>query len=153
MRTARLFAALAILQLGLAVVERRTPSGVDIYFHGTYFMVGQAYWMGFLAVTSALFALVYVAAFRWVLHPLNNSLGLTHFVFALAAPVLLQIAVFTIDSEMANDLSASSEAYQRISFALWAGPCCFLLGCATLAVNCVWTGVSFFRAHKYASPQ
>ena len=149
MRAAKLFAALAILQLGLAVVERRTPSGVDIYFHATYFMVGQAYCMGFLAITSALFALVYVAASRWVSHPLNPSLGLTHFVFTLAALLFLHIAVFTIDS--ANGLPASGTAYRWVSLGLWAGPCCFLLGCATLAVNCAWTGISLFRVHKYAS--
>jgi hypothetical protein len=148
MRAAKLFAALAILQLGLAVVERRTPSGIDIYFHATYFVVGQAYSMGFLALTSALFALVYAAS-HWVSHPLNSSLGLTHFVFALAAILFLHIAVFTMDS--ANGLPASATAYRWVSLGLWAGPCCFLLGCATLAVNCVWTGISVLRVHKYAS--
>ncbi len=151
MRPAKLFAWLAILQLGLAVLERRTLSGVDIYFHATYFVVGQAYWLGFLAMTSALFALVYFAAFRWMLHPLNNSLGLMHFVFALAALVFLHIAVFTKDSAIVNGFPASREAYRWVPFALLAGPFCFLLGCATLAVNCVWTGISVFRAHKYAS--
>ena len=151
MRTAKLFAALAILQLGLAVLERRSPSGVDIYFHATYFVVGQAYWMGFLAASSALFALVYFAASRWVLHPLNWPLGLTHFVFALATLLLLQIAVLTMDSPMANGLPPSGDAFRWISLGLWAGPCCFLLGCSTLALNCVWTGISAFRAHRYAS--
>jgi heme/copper-type cytochrome/quinol oxidase subunit 1 len=151
MRSAKLFAALAIFQIGLAVVERRTSSGFDIYFHATYFVVGLVYWMGFLAVTSVLFALVYFAASRWVLHPLNSSLGLTHFLFALAALLLLQIAVLTMHSPMANGLPPSRDAFRWISLELWAGPCCFLMGCATLALNCVWTGISAFRAHRYAS--
>ena len=146
MRAAKLFAALAILQLGLALFEgRRTRPSIDIYFHGTYFVVARAHWFELMAVTSALFALVYVAASRWVVHPLNSSLGLTHFVFALTGFVFLSNAFFTIGSEMANGLPAGRAVYHWVFLAFSAGSFCFLLGCATLAVNCLCTGISFFR--------
>lgn len=128
MLSAKLFATLAILQLGFAVLESRMPpKSVDVYFHATYFVIGHIHIMGATALASACFALVYLAASRWVLHPLNDSLGVTHFVFALTGFVLLSVALF-------------SDYWQL--FAFLVGGFCFLLGCATLALNCARTAIT-----------
>ena len=77
MLSARLFAALAILQFGLAMFENKTAhQSIDVYFHATYFVVAKTHLQILQALASACFALIYLAAARWVLHPLNNSLGL-----------------------------------------------------------------------------
>jgi heme/copper-type cytochrome/quinol oxidase subunit 1 len=76
MLSARLFAALAMLQFGLAMFESKTAhQSIDVYFHATYFVVAKTHLQILQALASACFALIYLAAARWVLHPLNNSLG------------------------------------------------------------------------------
>jgi len=74
MLSAKLFATLAILQLGLALLESRSHLLIDVYFHATYFVVGKSHMYIFLASASACFALTYFASSRWVSHPLSNSL-------------------------------------------------------------------------------
>lgn len=65
MISAKLFATLAILQVGLALLESKTPSkSIDVYFHATYFVIGHIQLMGLMALATACFALAYLAASR-----------------------------------------------------------------------------------------
>jgi Cytochrome C and Quinol oxidase polypeptide I len=86
----KFFAALAVLQLGFALLAARAANqSLDVYFHATYFVIAPIHLQILLAISSACFALIYFAAFRWLPHPLSNSLGLTHIVLATIAFVLL----------------------------------------------------------------
>jgi hypothetical protein len=95
MLSAKLFAALAILQLSFPLLESRAAyQSVDVYFHATYFVIAPMHLHILLALISACSALIYFAAFRWLLHPLRNSLGLMYFVLATTAFVLLSMSLF-----------------------------------------------------------
>ena len=147
MLTAKLFAALSVLQVGLAVLESRTtPQPIDIGVHGTYFVVGRIELQIMLALASACFALTYFAASRWVAHSLNSSLGLMHFVIATTGLVLLLSFDTLKPSTPANGLPYQAPNHWPL-FALLAGVFCFLSGCATLAVNCIWTTLATFWSH------
>jgi heme/copper-type cytochrome/quinol oxidase subunit 1 len=148
MSAAKLFAALAVLQVGLAVLESRTTlQPIDIGVHGTYLVVGRMELQIMLALASACFALTYFAASRWVSHPLNNSLGLMHFAIATIGFVLLVLSLYTLKpSALANGLPGQAPNHSSL-FALLAGVLCFLSGCATLAVNCIWTTLTTFWSH------
>jgi heme/copper-type cytochrome/quinol oxidase subunit 1 len=138
MLSAKLFATLAILQLGLAFLGSKTaPQSTDIHLHATYFVFRGIHLQIFLALASACFALTYFAASRWVFHPLNSSLGFAHFAMATIGFVLISAFLFTPKS------AASANG-----LLLAVGLLCFLLGCATLAVNCTWTTtIAVFRSH------
>jgi heme/copper-type cytochrome/quinol oxidase subunit 1 len=147
MLSAKLFAVLAVLQLGFALLESRTAhQSVDVFFHATYFVIPIIHLRFLLALTSACFALIYFAAFRWLLHPLSNSLGLTHFVMATIGLVLLSVYLFAPGSA-ANDLSAVPVPSHGTLLAAVIGALSFLFGCATLAVNCTWAAIAVFRSH------
>jgi heme/copper-type cytochrome/quinol oxidase subunit 1 len=75
--------------------------------HATYFVVAKTHLQILQALASACFALIYLAAARWVLHPLNNSLGLTHLVVATIGSVLLTVSLSAFVSlASASGLSA-----------------------------------------------
>ena len=145
MLAARLFAALAILQFGLAMFENKTAQQSIV--HATYFVVAKTHLQILQALASACFALIYLAASRWVLHPLNNSLGLTHLVVATMGSVLLSVSLSAFVSlASASGLSAIPPANHWPLLACFAGVLCFLSGCAMLAVNCRWTAITVFRS-------
>ena len=147
MLSAKLFASLAILQAGLALLESRTPSkSIDVYFHATYFVIAHIHLMGLMALASACFALVYLAASRWVSHPLNNSLGITHFILALTGFLLLTVTPFSIRTATGAGEPVGQMVNQIQVLALLVGGFCYLLGCATLAMNCAWTAIVAFRS-------
>jgi heme/copper-type cytochrome/quinol oxidase subunit 1 len=148
MLSAKLFATLAIMQVALVALFRsKTPSeSIDVFFHATYFVIGRIHLMGLTALASACFALIYFAASRWVLRPLNNSLGITHFVLALAGYILLFVAVYSIRAMTASGEPMGRAVIPWRVFAFLVGVFCFLLGCVTLAVNCVWTTIAAFRS-------
>jgi heme/copper-type cytochrome/quinol oxidase subunit 1 len=128
MLSAKLFATLAILQLGLALLESKTGhQSIDVYFHATYFVIAKFHLQTLLAVVNGFFGLVYFAASRWVSHPLNNSLGLTHFVLATIGFVLLSVSLPALRSAAAS----GSPAVQTINYwpfvASALGLLCFLL--------------------------
>jgi heme/copper-type cytochrome/quinol oxidase subunit 1 len=143
MLAAGLFAALATLQSGLAVVENKTThQSIDVYFHATYFVVAKTRLQVLQALASAGFALIYFAASGWVSHPQNNSLGLTHFVMATIGSVLLAVSLPAFGSSP----SAIPPANHWPLPACFAGLLCFLSGCAMLAVNCTWAAITVFRS-------
>jgi heme/copper-type cytochrome/quinol oxidase subunit 1 len=146
--SARLFAVLAILQFGLAMFENKTAhQSIDVYFHATYFVVAKTHLQIIQALASACFALIYLAASRWVLHPLNNFLGLTHLVVATIGSVLLSVSLSAFVSlPSASGLPAIPPANHWPLLACFAGVLCFLSGCAMLAVNCTWTAITVFRS-------
>jgi heme/copper-type cytochrome/quinol oxidase subunit 1 len=142
MLSAKLFATLAVLQIGFALLEARTAhQSVDVYFNATYFVIAIIHLEVLLALTSACFALIYFAASRWLLHPLSNFLGLTHFVMATIGLGLLSMCLSALGS-------AGNAATVLSHWTLFAavGAMSFLLGCTTLAVNCTWTAVTVFRS-------
>jgi heme/copper-type cytochrome/quinol oxidase subunit 1 len=149
MLSARLFAALAMLQFGLAMFENKTArQSIDVYFHATYLVVAKTHLQILQALASACFALIYLVAARWVLHPLNNSLGLTHLVVATIGSVLLTVSLSAFGSlASASGLSAIPPANHWPLLACFAGVLCFLSGCAMLAVNSTWTAITVFRSH------
>jgi heme/copper-type cytochrome/quinol oxidase subunit 1 len=147
MLSVKLFATLAILQAGLALLESRTPSkSIDIYFHATYFVIAHIHLMGLMALASACFALVYLAACRWAQHPLNSSLGITHFILALTGFLLLSVALFSVRTATGTGEPVGQTVNHWHVLAFLVGGFCFLLGCATLAVNCAWTAIAAFRS-------
>jgi heme/copper-type cytochrome/quinol oxidase subunit 1 len=149
MLSAKLFAALAILQLGLALLESRTThQSIDVHFHGTYIALGILYLYLLPALASACFALTYFGASRWVLRPLSNRLGLTHFVMATIATFLLSMSLSGQGSATSANGVPVDQAlnHWRLLFFL-VGGLCFLSGCALFAVNCVWTAITAFRSH------
>jgi cytochrome c oxidase subunit 1 len=144
MLSAKLFAALAILQLGLALIEGRTsPGSMDVYLHGTYFVVAHIHLQIWWGLTSLCFALIYFGVFRWSRHPLNDSLGLTHFVMATIGFVLLSVSLLS----MSRRASMSEATHHWIGLAVLVGVLSFFFGCATLAVNFVWTAITASRSH------
>ena len=153
MRSAKLFATLAILQVGLALLERRKPAkSIDVYFHATYFVIGHFHLMGLMALASACFAVIYFAASRWALHPLSNSLGITQFVLALTGFVLISAVLISIKPATASGEPVDEVVIHRQFLALFVGGLCFLLSCVTLAVNCGWTAIAAFRSKRQVSP-
>lgn len=148
MLSAKLFATLAILQLGFALLETKSHQSIDVYFHATYFVISPIQLQILLALTSVCFALIYFAAFRWLAHSLNNSLGLTHFVLAAIGFVLLSMSLSALGSATpANGLATVAAPSPWKLLAIAIGVLSFLLGCATLAVNFVWTAITLFRSH------
>jgi hypothetical protein len=97
-----------MLQFGLAMFEKKTAhQSIDGYFHATYFVVAKTHLQILQTLASACLALIYLAAARWVLHPLNNSLGLTHLVVATIGSVLLTVSLSAFVSlPSASGLSA-----------------------------------------------
>jgi len=147
MLSVKLFATLAIMQAGLALLESRTPSrSIDVYFHATYIVIAHIHLMGLMALASACFALVYLAASRCVRHPLNNSLGIAHFILALTGFLLLSVALFSIRTATGTGEPVGQTVGQWQVLAFLVGGFCFLLGCATLAMNCAWTAIAAFRS-------
>jgi heme/copper-type cytochrome/quinol oxidase subunit 1 len=149
MLSAKLFATLAILQFGLALLESKPHQSIDIYLHSTYFVIAKFHLQILLALASGFFGLVYFAASRWVLHPLNNSLGLAHFVIATIGFVLLSMSFSALRSAASATGPPIGQSRNHLPLLLFlvGGVLCFLLGCASLAVNCTWTAVTAFRSH------
>jgi heme/copper-type cytochrome/quinol oxidase subunit 1 len=145
--SAKLFAALSVLQVGLAVLESSTtPQPIDIGIHGAYLVIGRIDLQIMLALACAGFALTYFAASRWVSYPLNNSLGLMHFAITTIAFILLSLSLEMLKSSAAaNGLPGRAPNHWPL-FALLT-VVCFLFGCATLAMNCIWTTLATFWSH------
>lgn len=139
MLSAKLFAALALLQTGWALFERETSHrSFDIYFHATYFVIGKIHVVVLLALTSACFALIYFAASRWLRHPLNSAVGLLH--------VVLSTITFSIFLVCMSSLGFETTANHHWRLlACLVGVACFLAGWAVLVMNCIWTAVRYFR--------
>jgi heme/copper-type cytochrome/quinol oxidase subunit 1 len=150
MLSAKLFAALAILQIGFALLAARAANqSLDVYFHATYFVIAPIHLQILLALSSACFASVYFAFFRWLSNPLSNSLGLTHFVMATMAFVLRSTFLFAPDSTaIAEGLPPAPPSSQWPLLAAALGVLSFLLGCATLAVNFTWTAITILRSRR-----
>jgi len=141
--TATLFAALAAVQIGLALLKSRVPqASVDIYFHATYLVIRKNHLQILLAIANVSFAVIYFAGSRSVTHPLSKALGLAHFVLSMVGFVFLTVTLSWLTREL-----PSVEAQVRYAFLLVTGVLCLLLGCAILAVNCALTGIAALRSH------
>ena len=143
MFTATLFAALAAVQIGLALLKSRVPqASLDIYFHATYLVIGKNHLQILLAIANVSFAAIYFAGSRSVTRSLSKSLGLAHFVLSMVGFVFLTVTLSSLTREV-----PSVEAQVRSAVLLLTGVLCLLLGCAILAVNCALTGIAALRSH------
>jgi heme/copper-type cytochrome/quinol oxidase subunit 1 len=146
---AKLFTALAILQLGVALLESRIGhQPAEVFYHPGSIVIGPILLQVLLALATGCFALTYFAAVRWLSHPLNNSLGLVHFVVATIGFIYISLSVHVLRSAGPPTISIS---LYWLLVAVSVGLLSFLLGCATLAVNCTWTAIAVFRSHREAS--
>jgi len=72
--------------------------------------------------------------------PLNNSLGITHFV-PRTGRVHPSTCGCLLDKGHGSERRASGPGCHHLDvLAFLVGVFCFVLGCVTLAVNCAWTG-------------
>ncbi len=132
----------------MALLESKTHQSIDIYFHATYFVVARFNLEMLLALTSGLFGLIYFAASRWASHPLNNLLGLTHFVLATTGFVMLSASLSALRSPAAGSSSAIQSINHWAFLAATLGLLCFLIGCAVLFGNCGMTAIRAFLPHN-----
>ena len=140
MLSAKLFAALAILQLVLAPLITKVSRGSVDYMHlGTYYVLSNTRLQIWMALLSACFALVYFVAVR-LRHPPNNILGLAHFGMATIGYVLFWVTL-TIGI---SDIPPNPWWFLAITVGLLS----FLVGCILFSVNCAWA----FRPIKRPSP-
>jgi heme/copper-type cytochrome/quinol oxidase subunit 1 len=152
MLTAKLFAGLTILLVVFAFASARRS--LDMYFHATYIVLSFSHLLFFIALFSAGFALIYFAAVHWSSHPLNNSLGITHFVFVAVAFFQISFAMvelggITLREGAVYFATARMEGDQAPLLspliALNIGALSFLAGCAIFVVNVGWTAIRAFR--------
>lgn len=155
MLLAKLFTVLAFLLLGFALLEgRATRTPIDVYFHATYLVISPFHFQVLEALTSFGFGLIYLAAARWVQHPLNRTLGIVHLGLVTIGILLVSIAMSAIGGATVNlgktfgifiaTATMSGEPAPRV-WPLFAGSVSFISGCAVLAVNIVWTIIQTFR--------
>src|SRR6185437_15020118 len=83
MLMAKLFSGLAVVlavftffQLGGVLPS---GSGLDLYLHDTYYMVGPAHVEFIGAIVCAILAFIYFAFGRWTARPLSQPIGLVSF--------------------------------------------------------------------------
>jgi heme/copper-type cytochrome/quinol oxidase subunit 1 len=151
MLTAKLFAILAILQFCLALLESKTHQSTDILFHATYFVIGHFHLQILLALASSLFGLIYCAASRWVLRPLNGSLSLIHFVLVVLATIgfaLLSVRLSALGPAVVSGSPAVHGINHWTVLAAALALLCFLLGCGILAMNCGLTAIMAFQSRN-----
>ncbi len=145
MLNAKLFATPVFLQLGVALLEGRTHPSIDLYFHATYFVIPKIHLQILMAFVNGFFGLIYFASSCWVSHPLNNSLGLIHFVLSALGFVLFSVSLSALGSAAVS----GSPTVQAINYwpvlAAPLGLLCFILGGAILAVNCGLTAIRAFQ--------
>ena len=142
MLTAKLFAGLAILLVVFAFASARRT--LDMYFHATYIVLSFSHLLFFIALFSAGFALIYFVAVHWSSHPLNNSLGITHFVFVAVAFFLISFAIVELGGATAR-MEGDQAPLLSSLIALNIGALSFLAGCAIFVVNVGWTAIRAFR--------
>jgi len=145
MLTAKMFALLTILLLGLAALGRTTRQHADIYFHGTYFVVARIHVKILQAVVSACFGLIYFASARWLSHPLNDSVGLAQFVLVTLGLVVVSLAMNPLNAEAARAGLPEATPHLWPYLAFRAGAVSFLLGCGVFVVNLIWTALQISR--------
>jgi heme/copper-type cytochrome/quinol oxidase subunit 1 len=158
MLSAKLFVLLAILLLGFGLLQGGTPhQSIDILVHSTYFVVANVHVLYAQALVSACFAVICFAAARWMLHPLNNSLGLAHFGLVTIGFVLIAVAISALGSAtvgpgfspkkyIATGRMDGEAASLWPFFAFFLGAVSFLLGCAVFVVNLASTTVRVLRS-------
>ena len=145
MLNAKLFATLVFLQLGAALLERKTHPSIDLYFHATYFVISKIHLQVLMALVNGFFGLIYFASSRWLSHPLSNSLGLIHFVLSALGFVLFSVSL----SALGFAALSGSRTVQAINYwpvlAAPLGLLCLIFGSAILAVNCGLTAIRGFQ--------
>jgi heme/copper-type cytochrome/quinol oxidase subunit 1 len=143
---AKLFVALATLQISVALLESRLGhQSEEVFYNPGSVVIGPILLQVLLALATGCFALTYFAAVRWLSHPLSNSLGLAHFVVATIGFIYISLSVHVLRSAGPPMISIS---LHWLLVAVSVGLLSFLLGCATFAVNCTWTAIKVFRSHR-----
>lgn len=134
MLTAKLFGGLAALLAVFTFLLRGgvlpSGSGLDLYLHDTYYVVGPAHVELIGAIVCALLAFVYFAFGRWTARPLSRPIGLVSFACVAIALVLWLTATFF----MRRDLLPMPWQLGMLSGAIFS----FVLGCVLFGGNLVW---------------
>jgi len=134
MLAAKLFSGLAVV---LAVFTflllggvLPSGSGLDLYLHDTYYVVGPAHVEFIGAIVCAILAFVYFAFGRWTARPLSQPIGLVSFACIAIALVLWLMATFF----MRRDSLPMPWQLGMLSGAIFS----FLLGCVLFVGNLAW---------------
>src|SRR6185437_765905 len=134
MLTAKLFSGLAVV---LAVFTflllggvLPSGSGLDLYLHDTYYVVGPAHVEFIGAIVCAILAFVYFAFGRWTARPLSRPIGLVSLACIVIALVLWLTATFF----MRRGSLPMPWQLGMLSGAMFS----FLLGCVLFGGNLAW---------------
>jgi len=134
MLAAKLFSGLAVV---LAVFTflllggvLPSGSGLDLYLHDTYYVIGPAHVELIGAIVCAILAFVYFAFGRWTARPLSQPIGLVSFACTAIALVCWLTATFF----MGRDLLPMPWQIGMLSGAIFS----FLLGCVLFVGNLAW---------------
>jgi heme/copper-type cytochrome/quinol oxidase subunit 1 len=145
MLVAKLFALLAVLLLGLGAFERTRHQHSDIYYHGTYFVISRISVRILQAIVCACFGLIYFTAARWLLYPLNSSLGLAQFLLVTIGLVLMSLAMKALKAAAWRAGLPKPIPNVWPSLALRGAAASLLLGCGVFVVNLTWTAFQLLR--------
>jgi len=145
MLMAKLFALLTISLLGLGALEKTSLQQPDIYYHCTHFVVSRISVRLLQAIISACFGLIYFAAARWLLHPLNNSMGLAQLLLVTIGFVLMSLAMKALNAEVSRPALPEETRHLWPPFAFKGAAVSFLLGCGVFTVNLTWTAFQLLR--------
>ncbi len=145
MLPAKLFAAVAIVFSVLTGLAYLKPfPAVDLYVHGTYWVLGPVLVLLFCAVASANFAVLYYAGDRFFHARWNRALSLLHVFLFLCFAIGISI-VFAVSTRAAN--GGESGAALRWIIAPWLlGLSGLFASFAVFAVNLTMTVVQLVRA-------
>ena len=134
MLAAKLFSGLAVLLAVFTFLPRGgvlpSGSGLDLYLHDTYYVIGPAHVQLIGAIVCAILAIVYFAFGRWAARPLSQPIGLVSFACIAIALVTWLTATFF----MRRDLLPMPWQLSMLSGAIFS----FLLGCVLFGGNLAW---------------
>ncbi len=134
MLTAKLFSGLAVV---LAVFTflllggvLPSGSGLDLYLHDTYYVVGPAHVEFIGAIVCAILAFVYFAFGRWTARPLSRPIGLVSF----ACIAIALVCWLTVTFFMRRGSLPMPWQLGLLSGAIFS----FVLGCVLFGGNLAW---------------
>lgn len=134
MLAAKLFSGLAVVLAVFTFLLRSgmllSGSGLDLYLHDTYYVVGPAHVQLIGAIVCAILAFIYFAFGQWTTRPLNQSIGLVSF----ACLVIALVFWFTATFFMTRGSLPMPWEIGMLSGAVFS----FVLGCVLFGGNLAW---------------
>lgn len=140
MLPAKLFITFAIL-VGVFgfLYEGGARSTIDLYLHSVYLVIAPRHLQLAAALGCAMFAAIYFCSAKWLARPLNDIVGVAHFVSLALGVILVAVAVKAVSS--AAVLSGSEVRIWHF-LVLYAGILSLLLSCFIFVLNLVLSLVS-----------